>query len=223
MVIKIIQAQPYRCKYSSKLFRGIVSGFTYQGVAYVKCLQQPLFLPHTRNDYAYSASGDYKVLFAKTVPANSGALIVLTDASACNPVAQAGGANGLGAGAPLRNRGIVLERGDRIYVGVFPDGPNISGYTAGAHISARILLSMAKRRSSSVLSIKHKTSVQIALPIRTEFSQGSVPDSIYSANRESAWSRWRRGFEIYANSLYDESYSYTFTFIPLPPGSLKPT
>ena len=53
------------------------------------------------------------------------------------PVVAAGNTTGLGEGSPLRNRGIYLERGDRIYVGVFPDGPNISGYTAGAHITAQ--------------------------------------------------------------------------------------
>ena len=37
----------------------------------------------------------------------------------------------------IQVKGIVLERGDRIYVGVFPDGPNVSGYTPGAHVSAQ--------------------------------------------------------------------------------------
>ena len=60
-------------------------------------------------------------------------------------------------------------------------------------------------------------------PIRTEFSQGSVPDSIYSSNRESAWSRWRRGFEIYCHSAATETYAYPFDyFIPLPPGTVLP-
>jgi len=60
-------------------------------------------------------------------------------------------------------------------------------------------------------------------PIRTEFSKGSVPDSIYSANRESAWSRWRRGFELYCNTLIDNTYSYPFDYaIPLPPGTVIP-
>jgi hypothetical protein len=49
----------------------------------------------------------------------------------------AGNTGGLGPSAPLRNKGIYLERGDRIYVGVFPDGPNISGYTPGAHVYAQ--------------------------------------------------------------------------------------
>jgi hypothetical protein len=60
-------------------------------------------------------------------------------------------------------------------------------------------------------------------PIRTEFSKGSLPDSIYSSNREAAWSRWRRGYEIYTNSLYGQQYSYPFNYlIPLPPGTVIP-
>jgi hypothetical protein len=50
---------------------------------------------------------------------------------------SAGNTNGLGSTAPLRNKGIYLERGDRLYVGVFADGPNISGYTPGAHVIAQ--------------------------------------------------------------------------------------
>jgi hypothetical protein len=53
------------------------------------------------------------------------------------PTAQAGNTTGLGPTAPLRNKGVYLERGDRIYVGVFAEGPNISGYTPGAHIYAQ--------------------------------------------------------------------------------------
>lgn len=56
-------------------------------------------------------------------------------------------------------------------------------------------------------------------PIKTEFSRGSIPNSIYSVNRESAWSRWRRGFEIAVSSLMDNNYEYSFSYrIPLPPG-----
>lgn len=49
-------------------------------------------------------------------------------------------------------------------------------------------------------------------PIKSEFSKGSVPDSIYSANRESAWSRWRRGFELATASFYDNDFSYPFEY-----------
>jgi len=57
-------------------------------------------------------------------------------------------------------------------------------------------------------------------PITTEFSKGSVPDSLYSANRESAWSRWRRGFELASATFYDNSYNYPFQYqIPVPSGT----
>jgi len=61
-------------------------------------------------------------------------------------------------------------------------------------------------------------------PIRTEFSKGSVPDSIYATNRESAWSRWRRGFELYCNTIgIVETYTYPFDYsLPLPPGTVIP-
>lgn len=84
---------------------------------------------------------------------------------------------------------------------------------------------MAKKRGSSFGSfVRSETFIpKNVQPIRTEFSKGSVPDSIYSANRESAWSRWRRGFEIYCNTLADNTYSYPFDYaIPLPPGTVIP-
>lgn len=49
--------------------------------------------------------------------------------------------------------------------------------------------------------------------ITTEFSRGSVPDSIYSANRESSWSRWRRGYELATATLYDNDFVYPFSYV----------
>lgn len=58
-------------------------------------------------------------------------------------------------------------------------------------------------------------------PITTEFSRGSVPDSISSANRESAWTRWRRGYELATASLHDNNYAYKFKYtVPFPSGVL---
>lgn len=84
------------------------------------------------------ASGDYRLLFSKTVPANSG-VVDCSDVmpQLATPTASAGNTNGLGPSAPLRNKGIYLERGDRIYVGVFPDGPNSAGYIPGAQVYAQ--------------------------------------------------------------------------------------
>jgi len=118
---------------------GTATGFSYNGVAYGYRPAVTFAFYHTRNTTTpIPASGDYRLLFAKTVPADSGVVDcsdVMPQLAA--PVVQAGNTNGLGATAPLRNKGIYLERGDRIYVGVFPDGPNISGYIPGAHIIAQ--------------------------------------------------------------------------------------
>ena len=118
---------------------GTTSGFLYNGVNYGYQPEVTFVFYHTRGTTTpIPASGDYKVLFAKQVPANT-QRVDCTDVmpELAAPVMSAGNTTGLGNGAPLRNRGVYLERGDRIYVGVFADGPNISGYNAGAHITAQ--------------------------------------------------------------------------------------
>ena len=117
---------------------GTATGFSYNGVNYGYKPAVTFAFYHTRGTTTpIPGSGDYRLLFAKTVPADSGVVDcsdVMPQLSA--PVVQAGNTTGLGSTAPLRNKGIYLERGDRIYVGVFPYGPNISGYIPGAHIIA---------------------------------------------------------------------------------------
>ena len=85
---------------------------------------------------------------------------------------------------------------------------------------------MAKKNGQSFGNFDSKTgftsSVWGVKPIVTEFSKGSVPDSIYSSNREAAWTRWRRGFEIYSNSSIGEAYSYPFDYI-IPVGNIPTT
>jgi hypothetical protein len=57
--------------------------------------------------------------------------------------------------------------------------------------------------------------------IRTEFSSGGVPGSITVLNRESSWTRWRRGYEIASASLSDNNYTYDFKYtVPFPQGFL---
>jgi len=118
---------------------GTASGFLYQGVAYGYQPAATFVFYQTRNTTTpIPASGDYRLLFAKTVPANT-AVVDCSDVMPvlAAPMPNAGNTNGLGSGAPLRNKGIYLERGDRIYVGVFPDGPNSSGYIPGVHVYAQ--------------------------------------------------------------------------------------
>jgi hypothetical protein len=117
---------------------GTATGFSYNGVNYGYKPAVTFAFYHTRGTTTpIPGSGDYRLLFAKTVPADSG-VVDCSDVmpQLSTPVVQAGNTTGLGSTAPLRNKGIYLERGDRIYVGVFPDGPNISGYTPGAHVIA---------------------------------------------------------------------------------------
>lgn len=60
-------------------------------------------------------------------------------------------------------------------------------------------------------------------PITTEFSKGSVPNSLYSINRESAWTRWRRGYELATASLHNNNYAYKFKYnVPFSEGFLPP-
>lgn len=118
---------------------GTASGFLYNGVNYGYQPEVTFVFYHTRGTTTpIPASGDYQVLFTKQVPANT-QRVDCTDVmpELAVPVVAAGNTTGLGNGAPLRNRGVYLERGDRIYVGVFPDGPNASGYTPGAHVIAQ--------------------------------------------------------------------------------------
>jgi hypothetical protein len=118
---------------------GTATGFSYNGVAYGYKPAVTFAFYHTRGTTTpIPANGDYRLLFAKTVPADSG-VVDCSDVmpQLATPVMQAGNTSGLGAASPLRNKGIYLERGDRIYVGVVADGPNPSGYLAGAHVIAQ--------------------------------------------------------------------------------------
>jgi hypothetical protein len=73
---------------------------------------------------------------------------------------------------------------------------------------------------SSFLKEKDKAPFKLT-PITTEFSKGSVPDSLSTINRESAWSRWRRGYELATATFYDNDYTYPFKYqIPTPSGSV---
>ena len=73
---------------------------------------------------------------------------------------------------------------------------------------------MAKRSGNNFGNFQDVTVFKpnIVKPITTEFSKGSVPGSIYTLNRESAWSRWRKGFELATSSTYNNDYHYRFKY-----------
>ena len=80
---------------------------------------------------------------------------------------------------------------------------------------------MAKQRSDfgsfGAMDVPSVTGIQ---PIRTEFSRGSVPNSILRMDRESAWTRWRRGYEISAGVGIQHALTYPFEYrVPYPDGT----
>jgi hypothetical protein len=84
------------------------------------------------------ASGDYKVLFSVDVPANQTEFDCGSEMFKQNvPVPTAGNTTGLGETVPLRMPGIYMQRGDRLYAGVFPGGPWASGYSPGITCSVQ--------------------------------------------------------------------------------------
>jgi hypothetical protein len=118
---------------------GVASGFRFEGTIYGYQPAVNFVFYQTRGTTTpIPASGDYKVLFTKELPANTQQVdcsdVMPTLAA---PIVSAGNTNGLGETAPLRNKGVYLERGDRIYVGVWAEGPTTSGYSPGAHVHAQ--------------------------------------------------------------------------------------
>ena len=49
-------------------------------------------------------------------------------------------------------------------------------------------------------------------PITTEFSRGSIQGSISTINRESAWNRWRKGYELATATTHNTDYQYDFSY-----------
>jgi len=118
------------------------TGYTDLGLTYGKQPEVTFVFYQTRGTTTpIPASGDYNILFAKTVPSET----KVCDCSdvmphLATPGVHASFASSTGdtrAGLPVRNRGIYLERGDRIYVGVYGEGNNSAGYAAGAQITAQ--------------------------------------------------------------------------------------
>lgn len=118
------------------------TGYTDLGLVHGKQPEVTFVFYQTRGTTTpIPASGDYNILFAKTVPAETR----VCDCSDVMPhlatpgihasyASSTGDARG---GLPIRNRGIYMERGDRVYVGVYAEGNNTAGYAAGVHVTAQ--------------------------------------------------------------------------------------
>ncbi len=117
------------------------SGFTFNSLSSTTLPAVTFVVYHTRGTTVpIPGDGDYVPVFSKTVPTNSG-FVDCSDVmpELATPVPQQGNTTGLGPKTPLKNRGIYLQRGDRLYVGVLQRGVynTASGYIPGVHIVAQ--------------------------------------------------------------------------------------
>ena len=117
------------------------SGFTFNSLSSTNLPAVTFVVYHTRGTTVpIPGDGDYVPVFSKTVPSNSG-FVDCSDVmpELATPVPQQGNTTGLGPKTPLKNRGIYLQRGDRLYVGGLQRGVynTASGYIPGAHIIAQ--------------------------------------------------------------------------------------
>ena len=117
------------------------SWFTFNSLSATTLPAVTFVVYHTRGTTVpIPGDGDYIPVFSKTVPTNSG-FVDCSDVmpELATPVPQQGNTTGLGPKTPLKNRGIYLQRGDRLYVGVLQRGVynTASGYIPGAHIVAQ--------------------------------------------------------------------------------------
>ena len=120
---------------------GTGSGFVFTTVTQATMPSVTFVCYHTRGTTVpIPANGDYGIIFSKTVPTNQ-AFVDCSDVmpELATPVPQQGNTTGLGPKTPLKNRGIYLQRGDRLYMGVLQDGVynTPSGYTPGVHVIAQ--------------------------------------------------------------------------------------
>lgn len=119
----------------------IGSGFTFTSVTEATLPSVTFVCYHTRQTTVpIPADGDYGIIFSKTMPINT-AFVDCSDVmpELIVPLPEAGNTTGLGESTPLKNRGIYLQRGDRLYMGVLQDGVynTPSGYTPGVHAIAQ--------------------------------------------------------------------------------------
>lgn len=108
---------------------GLVNGFSYVGEApYLRPSVQFAFYKTRLTTTPIPGQGDYKLMFVATVPQDQDQIDCTQFMPVqSTPVPASANVSGLAAGEPVRNRGIFLQRGDRLYVGVVANGPFAAG------------------------------------------------------------------------------------------------
>jgi len=111
---------------------GLANGFSYVGEApYLQPSVQLAFYKTRLTTTPIPGQGDYKLMFVATVPQDEDQIDCTQFMPVqSTPVPAAANVSGLAAGEPVRNRGIFLQRGDRLYVGVVANGPFSTGVAA---------------------------------------------------------------------------------------------
>jgi len=120
---------------------GTVTGFSFRAVDSSNTVPLTFVFYHTSlTTNPIPASGDYRVLFTSTIPANQAQYDCSADMPhLATPVPQIANTSGMPAGVPVDNRGVYLEKGDRLYVGLFAANTVTGGTTdqAGVVITAQ--------------------------------------------------------------------------------------
>jgi len=122
---------------------GLANGFTFAGSGYGFTPPVQFAFYHTRGTTTPIPGGnnnDYHTIFVADLPANSGQIDCAEFMPHVQtPVPATSQVSGLAAGEPVQNRGIYLQRGDRLYVaqvanGALPTGT--SDVNAGYYVTA---------------------------------------------------------------------------------------
>jgi len=115
---------------------GTVTGFSYKAINYNSTVPLTFVFYHTRGTTnPIPASGDYRVLFTSTLAANQSERDCTADMPhLATPVPQIANVSGAEVGVPVQNRGIYLEKGDRVYVGLFAANTVTGGTPAQAGV-----------------------------------------------------------------------------------------
>ena len=118
---------------------GTATGFLYEDrFKYSQGIVTAAFY-HTRGTTnPIPASGDYEFIFSVTLVSGEASVDATPEMPQLSaPVPAAGNSAGMESGTPIRARGIYLEKGDRLYVGIYPTQENLLGYAAGLNVTAQ--------------------------------------------------------------------------------------